>query len=66
MTMVTTGDGYCQVSCLICSHGIRENQVTDSWAGKFKITDFFRNFIVLRKALAVLQALVNFAVNFRT
>jgi len=50
--MGITGDGYCQVSCLMCSQGIREHQVTDSWGGKFQITGFFRNCTVLRKALS--------------
>jgi hypothetical protein len=50
--MGTTGDRHCQPSGLICSQGIREHQVTDGWAEKFQITDFFRNCTVLRKALS--------------
>ena len=50
--IVTTGDGYCQVFCLICNQSIREHQVTDSWVRKFQITGFFRNCVVLRKALS--------------
>ena len=50
--MVTTGDGYSQLSCMICSQGIREHQVTDKWPGKFQITGFLRTCTVLRKALS--------------